>query len=50
VIGMGRADAVEEMIDGLERLDHAGRIAELCATAGHGSKSRTAASRAGVGL
>ena len=46
---MERADAVEEMIDTLERLDQAGRIAALCATAGPGGKSRAAASRAGAG-
>ena len=49
VIGMERADAVEEMIDALERLDHAGRIAALCASAGPGGKSRATASRAGAG-
>ena len=39
VIGMERADAAEEMIDGLERLDHAGRIAALCAS-GHPAANR----------
>jgi 2-methylcitrate dehydratase PrpD len=46
LIGMERADAVEEMIDGLERFDHAGRIAGLCTPAGRKSRSRAVASRA----
>jgi 2-methylcitrate dehydratase PrpD len=46
VIGMERTDAVEEMIDSLERFNHAGRIAELCTPAGRKGKSRAVASRA----
>lgn len=46
VIGMERADAVEEMVDGLERFAHAGRLAELCTPAGRKGKSRAVASRA----
>jgi 2-methylcitrate dehydratase PrpD len=34
VIGAQRADVLEETIDGLERLDHAGRVAELCRPSG----------------
>ena len=46
---MERADAVEEMIDGLERFDHAGRIVELCTPAGRKGRSRAVASRARTG-
>jgi hypothetical protein len=49
LIGMERADAVEEMIDSLERFDRAGRIVELCAPAGRKGRSRTVASRARTG-
>jgi hypothetical protein len=49
VIGVERADAVEEMIDGLERFAHAGRLAGLCTPAGRKGKSRAVASRARTG-
>jgi 2-methylcitrate dehydratase PrpD len=49
VIGAQRADALEEMIDGLERFEHAGRIAEFCKPSSQKGRSRAPASRARPG-
>ncbi len=49
VLGAHRADTIEAMVDGLERVDHAGRIAELCMPGHRGGRSRAAASRPAAG-
>ncbi|WP_315831537.1 MmgE/PrpD family protein [Bradyrhizobium prioriisuperbiae] len=48
VVGTERADAIEEMVDGLEREERAGRIADLCASGSRNAKTRAQASRPGA--
>jgi 2-methylcitrate dehydratase PrpD len=45
VIGAQRANILEGMIDGLERLDHAGRIGEFCTPSGRKGRARMPSSR-----
>ncbi|UZE49270.1 MmgE/PrpD family protein [Rhodopseudomonas sp. P2A-2r] len=45
VLGVNRADAIEEAIDRIERSSNAGRIAGLCALTVRGGRSRSSAAR-----